>query len=191
MKIKKFNQINEDYSKYWDTDSFGATTDIGESPNISKDANDYIYDLSHNMDSVPLEWIESMINKTNLNYKNKQIDEIAKIKKLKKLEKYTKDILEVDKLIDTLDAKRKEASISYTEGINELLYTFQKDLMNNDFSQFYDIFIDGYDEEVDWDIVDVGRIEDHFDVHPELYKEYKNEIINNIKTLKNSSKYNI
>jgi len=187
MKIKKFNQINENYSKYLDTDSFGTLTDIGKSPNLSTETNDYIYEWGQN--DAPLDNIETYIRKTDLDYNKKTIVEISKIKNLKKLQQYIKDIYEVDDLIDTLEKKRNEASISYTEGINELLYTFQEDLMNNNFRNFYELFIDGYDEDIDWN--DEEAIENSFEVHPDLYKKYKYEIKNSIQALKNMNKYNL
>lgn len=193
MKIKKFYQINEKYAKYWDTDNNGNQMEIVKLPNFSKDVNEHIHELYSSLDSLPFDWIETLLKKTNLSYKNKEINEIANIKKLDKLKKYTKDITEIDNLIDKLYKKRKKTNISYTEGFNELYYTFQKDLLENDFYNFYNFFINEYDEEVDWDIDDINdkQYDYNFEIHPELYKENKDLIINNVRVIKNSNKYNL
>lgn len=177
VKIKRFNE-----NIFYDTDIWGNSFNMSMNSKISKDAYRHIKDISYSINTTPLDWIEDLIKSTNL-YKNYDLKKIANYNNLSELKKFIKERKEFINLQDKLEDLKNEISKSYVNGINELLYKFEEDLLKNDFENFYKLFIEG------WENNEMKKI--GYDIHPEIYKKYKKEIKNNIKLYKNTKKYNL
>jgi hypothetical protein len=67
----------------------------------------------------------------------------------------------------------------FIEAQNELLYKFQEDLLLKDFENFKEFFIDEYFR--------LSGELDQTDIHPDILKKYKNDILIKLDT----SKFNI
>lgn len=121
--------------------------------------------------------MEETIQKSKLKYKDKNLEKIAKEKQLSNLSDYIKKWIEINNLLKKIDKLRKGLNYLYTDAINETLYSIQEDILNNDFELFYKTWIEGY--------------EDGYNIHPEIYDKYKDEIEEKIKIIKSVGKYNL
>jgi len=175
MKIKRFN---EGYNNYDRDDMWSNQPDIIKNDKISMEAFRYIRELTYSKNIEPMNAIVEYIEYSSLDYKNEDIKEIMEIKDLKNLKEYMKNRDKLNKLNQEIEDLKPSLNKSYTNGLNELFYTVQKDLLLKDFETFYSFFIDGND---------VGD----YDIHPDLYSEHFNTIADNIEILKNSKKYNL
>lgn len=183
MKIQRFNE------KYnYDVDNYIPSNEL---PNK---VNSFILDLNGNLDTNIIEWVSDISKSTKLKeYSNitksekmsLDFSESKKLEKLKSLINKNKEIGELEKRIKLL-VKEKERL--HTEACSEVLYNFQKDLINSDFDTFYkkfiseevDDYIEGYEDEIFYS-----------DVHPQIMKEYGDKIKNYVEILISSKKYNL
>jgi hypothetical protein len=171
MKIKKFNQILE-----------------------NRNVDEYIADFEGSVDHDNiLYWIEQVTpfeeykNFTNDNYKKPL--RFAKNKKLKNLEKWLIKSKELDKLYKELDKLNHQVDELHRLASGEVLYTFQEDLLNKDFDNFYDIFIkdsleNGYEEYEYEEMV-------FWEIHPNIEEKYKDRILDRVKIKNDTDKYNL
>jgi len=164
MKIERFNE--SEFSK-----------------NLSDEINDYITNFDDSVDIDIPSWIDSVSEHTNLKeYKNifSSINKSLKFaykKNLKKFEKYCLSFKEIENLEKKIETLKNNKDILYKEAINELLYKFQEDLINNDIKNFKLLFIEDRSDEDD-------KLSD---IHPDIIKKYSKEI----EVIIDTEKYNL
>ena len=123
MKIKRFEQINE---------SSGAI-------------RIYIEGFDGSCDEGIIGWIQNVAKSTNLkeytNIYNKKFQEDKNLVAYAKFIDIEKKMDDAQKLIEKLEKSKEKLEINAK---NELMYKFQEDLLENDPSSFYRLFIEEY-----------------------------------------------
>ena len=189
MKVKKFN---ESFSMEVD-DDFKM---MRKSSKLTNVVNDYIIDFNENTDSGIINWISEMAGKnvTKLSeYKNlyteQKLIDFGSDKNLKSLIQYGEVNLECSDIINEIESlKRKikkyvnKKQKTFTEASSQLMYKFQEDLFLKDFNGLYNLFI-------------IYSVEDQLDtlsdIHPDIVTKYGDKIIEIVKPIISSKKFNI
>jgi hypothetical protein len=163
----------------------------------------YLEDFNNSVGYSILDWIETVSSNTKLKeYKNVNWDNLNSIKKIPKLiedknfKYYNKflnilnSIKELENKITLLDKQKEKLEEEVT---NEVMYKFQEELLEKDIDGFYKLFLEHLIEEstknnYEFEIFD--------DIHPSIYKKYKNVInkisqVEELKIKRNLIKYNV
>lgn len=175
MKIKRFN---EGYNNYDRDEMWSNQPDIIKNDKISIEALRYIKELGYSKNVEPMNAIVEYLEESSLEYKDEDIRDIMEIKDLKDLKEYMKNRDKLNSLYQQIEDLKPSLNKSYTNGLNELFYTVQKDLLLKDFETFYSFFIEGND---------VGD----YDIHPDIYSEHLDTIADSMRLMKDAKKYNL
>lgn len=166
MKINKFNE-NSDY-----TDS---SNDNKKSITQAQKIKEFIRDFTSNAGDIP-DWLNTVAPSTKvpeysnaISYNNMLIKKAMKFADDKNLPEYKKYILidsEIEKMQKEIDKLTKyKEEIAYVKGTSELMYSFQKELLEKDFNKFYEFFLE---EQI------VEQYDDIYsEVHPNILKDKK------------------
>jgi len=163
MKINKFDE-NSDYVK--------SSEDNEKQMTHAQKIKEFITNFTDNVTDIP-DWINHIANNTNVPeykdvifYNNMLLKKSLKFAEDKNLQKYKEYMLldgKIEKMQEEIDKliKYKE-EIAYVKGTSELMYSFQKDLLEKDFNNFYKLFLE---EQI------VEQYDNIYDeVHPDILK---------------------
>lgn len=145
---------------------------------LSDEVWSYVEDFKGRVDFSVFNWIGQVAKGTKLKEYSKLSTfnpKIIKEKNFKYLEKYLNienEIMKKQVEINKLENSKERLEI---EASNEALYKFQEELLDKDFDSFYTLFIDGFEQD------------NETDIHPDIFKKYKNKIELNLST----KKYNL
>lgn len=182
MKINKFNE-NSDYEESFDDNKKSMTQ--------SQKIKEFIRDFTGNAGDIP-DWLNAVASRTKvpeygnaIAYNNMLIKKALKFADDKKLPKYKEYLLlngKIEKMQKEIDKLIKyQEEIAYVKGTSELMYSFQKELLEKDFDQFYILFLEEQIKEKYDNIYD--------EVHPNILKN--KELKNIIDLHINAKKYNL
>lgn len=181
MKINKFNE----------KDDYAESSDNKKSMTQAQKIKEFIRDFTGNAGDIP-DWLNQIAPSTKateygnaIAYNNMLIKKALKFADDKNLPKYKEYILidgKIEKLqkeIDKLTEYKEE--VLYVKGTSELMFSFQKELLEKDFNNFYKLFLE---EQI------VEQYDNIYDeVHPDILK---NKNLKNIIDLNiTSMKYNL
>lgn len=181
MKIHKFNE-NEKWVANDDESEEGPTYP----KTIKEFLTDFIDNLSDNVD----DWISEVSVNTKLKeYKKlssslsfKNSLNFSEEKNFKNFKNYLLSDIEIEKLEKEIEKLKKHRDeVLYFKSSNELLYNFQKELLEKDFDSFYELFLKEQIENEYEYIYD--------EVHPTILKNKKYKNIIDFELTKN--KYNL
>ena len=184
MKIKRFNEAY-----------FYECENIKKSKELKTNIFNFIKSFNSNCDDNIIEWISyvskntKLIEYNNLTKSKKNALDFSKNKNFIKLQ----ELLEINNNIEN-SVKKYETLVKNREKIfaiaaNEVLYNFQKELLNKDISEFFSLFIsDSFDDFVE-DHITIDYI--YEDIHPQIMEEFGDEIKEYIKIKTQSKKYNL
>ena len=174
MKVKNFKDLQN-----W--------TDGPDKEELDSKVEEFVTNLRGCLDVTIAEWVSHQSLETsaeeykNISHNAKKTSRLDLLNK-KDMKKF-KSFLELREKIEKLRTQLEKLE-NYEEGLSidadsELLYKFQEDLLlDEDYHSFYELFID---KESNEDEINLS------DIHPDILKDYKDEI----ETIIQSKKYNL
>ena len=175
---------------------------------VSTEVENFLDILNGEVDHSILDWISSISRNTILKeYSNIFYDDdniytktelnkkikLANDKNFKYYKKYLETGIEINNLYNQAEKLKKQNEKLLNDVNSEVVYKFQEELIQKDINEFYIFFLKDLIEESS---INNYEYEILNDIHPNIYKKYKN-IINNIPEVKdwnlkkNSAKYNL
>lgn len=182
MKIKKFNE-NSDYEI--SISRYEAPITNAEKIRI------FIRNFTGDAGDIP-DWLNTVAPTTKIpeyqnaiSYNKMLRNKALKFSDDKNLPKYKEYILIDEKILNLEEEINKlneyKENVSYVKGTSELMYSFQKELLDKDVEKFYDFFLDEQIKENYDNIYD--------EVHPNLLRNKKYKKL--IDTLISARKFNL
>jgi hypothetical protein len=153
-----------------------------ESVKYNTDVKEFVEEFLGSLDDDIPDWISNVSKRYNIKeFKNSNTPSFANRNNLTSYQEY----LSIDKKIDSLHEsirklENRRDSLQIKVG-GELLYNFQKHLLESNFKLFYELFIN--DSFVDNESTDINNTE----IHPNILKKYGDRI----NVLLDANKYNI